>query len=473
MENVTKIRPTTPSATSIRIPPPLDPSFRPAGRARKALEERIHASGLGVPVTLAVEQPGGTVSRHATVAWPDGHPEAARSHHHAERLLKTLLWARGGHRVHVDGPGDLVKELRRHHADDPTGQFDARIMAEIYLRPLEIVQTPRAEMPASRGMTTRLGGHLDGCRIGFDLGASDRKVAAVIDGAVVFSEEVPWDPATHDDPQWHYDQLDDLLCRAAGHLPRVDAIGGSAAGAYVDNEVRVASLFRAVPRDRFEARVRGLFHELRRAWGDVPFVVVNDGEVTALAGSMAAGTGGLLGIAMGSSQAAGYVTREGTLTSWLDELAFVPVDDAPGAPADEWSGDRGCGVQYFSQQAVGRLLGPAGIEVDASCPLPERLVHLQDRMAAGDGPAATVYETIGVYLGYALLDYRDLYDFEHVLLLGRVLIGVGGDVIAERARAVLRAEDPAAHEGIAFHAPSERDKRHGQAVAAASLPALG
>ncbi|MFH1475629.1 MAG: ROK family protein, partial [Chloroflexota bacterium] len=305
--------------------------------------------------------------------------------------------------------------------------------------------------------------------IGFDLGASDRKVAAVIDGEVVFSEEVAWDPANHADPQWHYDGINDSLRRAAAHLPRVDAIGGSAAGAYVDNQVRVASLFRSLPRDRFEARVRGLFDDLRRAWGGVPFVVVNDGEVTALAGSMMADAGAFLGIALGSSQAAGYVTRERTLTTWLDELAFVPVDDAPDAPIDEWSGDRGCGVQYFSQQAVGRLLGEAGIEVDADAPLPQRLVHLQERMAAGDPSAAAVYATIGTYLGYALLDYRALYDVEHLLLLGRVMTGAGGDMVIDRARAVLRAEDPAAAEAMTVHTPSEHAKRHGQAVAAASL----
>jgi predicted NBD/HSP70 family sugar kinase len=240
----------------------------------------------------------------------------------------------------------------------------------------------------------------------------------------------------------------------------------------VDNEVRAASLFRAVPPDAFEARVRGLFHELREAWGGIPFVVVNDGEVTALAGSMMAGAGGLLGIAMGSSQAAGYVDREGRLTSRIDELAFAPVDEAPDAPVDEWSGDRGCGVQYFSQQGTARLMAKAGIEVDASTSLPERLVHLQELMAAGDARADLVYRTVGVDLGHALLTYREHYDLDHLLLLGRVMTGPGGDAIIEAARAVLAAEDPAAAEAIVFHLPDERMRRHGQAVAAASLPAL-
>jgi predicted NBD/HSP70 family sugar kinase len=458
-------------APAMRVQPPLDPAFRPAGRARRTHEARIRASGLGVPVALAVEQPGGTVSRHDTLAWPDGHPEAARSQHHAERLLKTLLWARGGSRVHVDGPDGLVAGLRRHYAQEPTGIFDAAIAGQIYLRPLELVRTPVHQIPPSGTTTASLGGHFEGCRIGFDLGASDRKVAAVIDGEVVFSEETAWDPAGHADPAWHYAGIDDSLRRAAARLPRVDAIGGSAAGVYVDNQVRVASLFRAVPRDLFETRVRGLFDELRQAWGGVPFVVVNDGEVTALAGSQMAGAGAFLGIALGSSQAAGYVTRERTLTTWLDELAFVPVDDAADAPLDEWSGGRGCGVQYLSQQAAGRLMEPAGIPVDPGTPLPQQLVHLQELTAAGDPRAARVYATIGTYLGYALLDYRELYDVEHLLVLGRVMTGAGGDVIIERARDVLRAEDPAAGEAITVHTPSERDKRHGQAVAAASLPA--
>jgi predicted NBD/HSP70 family sugar kinase len=317
--------------------------------------------------------------------------------------------------------------------------------------------------------TVAVGGDLRGCRIGFDLGASDRKAAAVIDGEVVFSEEVAWDPSHQADPGWHYAQIDDSLRRAAAHLPRVDAIGGSAAGVYVANEARSASLFRSVPADQFQ-RVRSLFHDLQAAWGGIPLEVRNDGDVTALAGAMVAGVGGLLGIAMGSSEAAGYVTRDRGLTPWLNELAFTPIDYSPDAPVDEWSGDRGCGVRYFSQQALPRLLPAAGIVVDEAMPLPERLVALQDLMASGDERAVRVYETIGTHFGYALLEYADFYDFEHVLLLGRVVTGPGGEIIGARAAEVLAVEGIA--RPVKFHAVSERDKRHGQAVAAASLPRI-
>jgi predicted NBD/HSP70 family sugar kinase len=457
---------------SPRVTPPLDPLFRPSVLARRELARAIAESRRGVPVSLAVERPGGSVWIRDSAVFEGGHPDAATSYAFCERLIKSMLWSRGGCRIWVDGPADLVDSLRRHYQEDPAGRFDARTLAEeVYGTQLDVIGAPRSSFPATRDETEQLGGHLDGCRIGFDLGASDRKAAAVVDGEVVFSEEIRWDPSRHEDPQWHFDEIMDSLRRAAAHLPRVDAIGGSAAGIYLDSEVRVASLFRSVPRQQFEHRVRGIFHELGAAWGGIPFVVVNDGEVTALAGASSAGVGSLLGVAMGSSEAAGYVRPDGGLTSWLNELAFTPIDYRADAPKDEWSGDRGCGVQYLSQQAVARLLPSAGIQADPASSLPERLVLLQESLAAGDPRALRVYETLGTYLGYALLDYRECYDFGHVLILGRVTTGPGGEVINARAQAVIQAEAPDAA-GIKFHAVSERDKRHGQAVAAASLPNL-
>ncbi|MHB8958113.1 MAG: ROK family protein [Candidatus Limnocylindrales bacterium] len=454
------------------VAPPLDPGFRPAWLAWRALEAATRDSAASRRVSVAVEQPSGPVFVREALVFDDGHPGAPAGIALCERLVKSMLWTFGGSRVWVDGPDALVDALRRHYAASPTGSFDARLMgSDIYRAPFEVLAAPRADFPSATDGATVLGGHLDGCRIGFDLGASDRKAAAVVDGEVVFSEEVPWDPASHPDPQWHLDQIDASLRSAAAHLPRVDAIGGSAAGVYVDSEVRVASLFRSVPRDQFDLRVRGLFKELRAAWG-VPLVVVNDGEVTALAGAMQAGVGGLLGVAMGSSEAAGYVTPAGALTSRLNELAFAPIDYAPDAPTDEWSGDRGCGVQYLSQQAAGRLLARAGIDVEPGMTLPERLVRLQALMADEDPRARLVYETIGTYLGYALLEYRRFYEFGHLSLLGRVMTGAGGDVIAAWAREVLEVEEPATAAPLTFLAVSERAKRHGQAVAAASLPQI-
>src|SRR5690606_14611587 len=205
-----------------------------------------------------------------------------------ERFIKFLLWSRGGWKVYFDGPAELHARLVDHYQNTNTGRFDAEIMGgRIYERSFAVVHT--REVPPPRESSAPLGRHLDGCRIGFDLGGSDRKVAAVQDGKCVFSEEVVWNPIPEKDPQWHFDQINDSLKRAAAHLPRVDAIGGSSAGVYVNNRVKVASLFRGVSREFFDNRVKDLFLELAQAWGRVPFEVANDGEVTALAGSMALG----------------------------------------------------------------------------------------------------------------------------------------------------------------------------------------
>jgi predicted NBD/HSP70 family sugar kinase len=252
----------------------------------------------------------------------------------------------------------------------------------------------------------------------------------------------------------------------------VDAIGGSAAGVYVNNRVKVASLFRGVPPDMFNRRVKDLFLEIKKAWNDVPFEVVNDGEVTALAGSMALGVNAILGIALGTSTAAGYVTPDGNITTWLNELAFVPVDYHPEAPVDEWSGDSGCGVQYFSQQAVARLMPAAGIDAPPDLPLPEKLKRVQALMAAGDARAQKIYQALGTYLGYGIAHFADFYDLRHVLVLGRVTSGRGGDFIVNGAREVLEVEFPELAQRLAFRVPDEKEKRHGQAIAAASLPAI-
>jgi predicted NBD/HSP70 family sugar kinase len=303
-------------------------------------------------------------------------------------------------------------------------------------------------------------------------GGSDRKAAAVIDGRVVFSDETVWDPYHKPDPRYHFEGIMDSLRKAAAHLPRVDAIGGSAAGVYVNNRVKAGSLFRGVPDEVFAARVKDLFLEVRRAWNDVPLDVVNDGEVTALAGSMSLGQNAILGIALGTSTAAGYVTPDGAITSWLNELAFVPVDYNPGAPVDEWSGDYGVGSQYFSQQAVGRLMPVAGIEAPEAMGLPDRLKMVQSLMAAGDQRARRIYQTIGTYLGYGVAHFASFYDIRHVLVLGRVTSGAGGSDIVSGARDVLAADFPELAGRIEFHVPDEHDKRHGQAIAAASLPRI-
>jgi predicted NBD/HSP70 family sugar kinase len=453
-----------------QILPPLDPGFLPAALWNRAYAQA--AAAEGEEFLIGLERSDGTRSLHRTRILPHRGAHVEINRRHLDRLLKFLLWQKGGWRVRLSGDAQAAAQLRAIYAPDGARAFDVEYMGRrIYREEFLIETVAAADQPPPLEIARPLGRHLDGCRIGFDLGGSDRKAAAVIDGKVVFSEEIRWDPYFQRDPAYHREGILDSLRRAAAHLPRVDAIGGSAAGVYVDNEVRAASLFRGVSAEDFERHVRRMFFDVQAEFGGVPFAVVNDGEVTALAGSMSMGDNAVLGLSMGTSTAGGYVTPEGTITPWLNELAFVPVDLRPDAPADEWSGDVGCAVQYFSQQGVGRLAPLAGLDFPAEVALPERLVEVQHLMHQGDARAEAIYRTIGVCFGYAIAQWAEFYPIRNLLVLGRVTSGAGGDLLLAESARVLRAEFPALAESIRLRTPDEHDKRHGQAVAAASLPA--
>jgi predicted NBD/HSP70 family sugar kinase len=452
--------------------PLLHKGFSPAVLANHAFLNLLRKSGRGAPLVIALERGDGSVSVFRTKCFEEGENSALLNFPYAERLVKMLLWQRGGWRVFIGGPKSIGEHIKRVYSPAGARAFDAEFMGGVYEHPFTVEIADPDKVPEPSEGTMRLGGHLEGCRIGFDLGASDRKVAAVIDGKTVYSEEVVWDPRNATDPSYHFNEIMAALKSAAKHLPRVDAIGGSAAGVYTSNRPRVGSLYRGVSKELFEKRIANLFLDLKGAWGGIPLEVVNDGEVTALAGAMSLSDTAVLGIALGSSQAGGYVTETGEITTWLNELAFCPVDYHPEAPVDEWSGDRGCGVQYFSQQAVFRLAPAAGIELAASRGLAEKLKSVQELLQAGDDRARLIFETIGCYVGYGIAHYADFYKLRHVLILGRVTSGEGGNIILTRAREVLQKEFPELAQEITLHLPDESSRRVGQAVAAASLPVI-
>ena len=453
-----------------RCLPALDPGFRPAALTHRAFRREV-ATACGVPLIFGLERPDGSLSRYETLVLPDNHPASATNRAIAERLLKFLLWQHGACRVHVGGPASVGEHLAATYAPGAARAFDWHFMgADVYARPFSVLPCHDDEVPPRREITRSLGRHLDGCRIGFDLGASDRKVAAVRDGVPLFSEETVWGPREQSDPAYHYSEIMAGLRAAAAHLPHVDAIGGSAAGIYVDNQPRIASLFRGVPRGRLDD-VRRLFLRIKNEM-NVPLEVINDGEVTALAGSMSLGVDAILGVALGSSEAAGYVTRAGHLTTWLNELAFAPVDYAPDAPRDEWSGDQGVGALYLSQQCVFRLASRAGLTLPATALPAEQLRVAQERLDAGDAGATAIWQTMATYLGYSLAHYADFYDLDHVLVLGRCTSGRGGALLLEGARAVLLTEFPELADRLTLHLPDETNRRVGQSIAAASLPTI-
>ncbi len=447
--------------------PPMDDEFRPAVLANRAFVK--DTATASVPLVIGLERDDGKLSRFETRVFPENHPRAEVNLYYVERILKFLLWQRGASKVYVGGPRNIGEYLQNCYAPGGKRNFDYHFMSEqVYEQPFSVELCQPSQVPPAQDSGEALGRHLEGCRVGFDLGASDRKVSAVIDGRVVYSEEVIWDPRRHSDPEYHYREIIKALKTAASKMPRVDAIGGSSAGIYIDNRPMVASLFRAIPPERFH-EIRNLFLRISDEL-KVPLEVINDGDVTALAGSMSLEDNGILGIAMGSSQAAGYIDMDGRILGWLNELCFAPIDYSPTAPVDEWSGDIGCGSQYFSQQCVFRLAPRVGIQIPGNLPDAEKLKFVQEKLDAGHSGAVNIWRSIGIYLGYALAHYSAFYDMKHVLILGRCTSGLGGTLILDEARKVMEAEFPELAAHLQIQLPDERSRRVGQSIAAASLP---
>lgn len=449
---------------NIKNVPSLDPDFTPI-----RIFNRNYLKGAKQPLSIAIIRDGGQTSVYKTAIYGTDSMRAA-DNYYVDRLVKTLLWIKGGYKICITGSSAIFDFIRKAYSPDGSRAFDYDFMTRVYERPLQVELCAFA--PEQLEISTPAGGQLKGCRIGFDAGGSDRKVSAVIDGEAVFSEEVIWHPKTSPDPEYHFQEIVSAFQTAAAHMPRVDAIGISSAGIYINNRTMAASLFLSVPPEAFEDKVKDIYLRAAREIGVDKIKVCNDGDVTALAGSMSLRENNILGIAMGTSEAGGYVDSKGNITGWLNELAFVPVDASPEAMIDEWSGDIGCGVKYFSQDAVIKLAHNGGIIFDKDQTPAQKLKQVQQLLEQGDSVAQEVFSSIGVYLGHTLAHYHDLYGFDLVLLLGRVTSGLGGDIVISVAEKVLQEEYPETISRFRLSLPDEKSRRVGQSIAAASLPEI-
>lgn len=450
--------------------PVLDKNFYPMIKALEEYDAEVKKSGNTAEVTLIAERNGGYNYVYKYTAFADGCGKDEWNFRIAERLAKTILWVVGGYKISVSGSKKIYEGLKKAYTADGTRAFDVDFMSGVYEKPFEVVWLEKDEIPAQKNCSLRVGGYLKGCRIGFDAGGSDRKVSAVIDGKVVYSEEVVWHPKTTEDPHYHYNEILTAMKTAASKMPRVDCIGVSSAGVYVDNKIMVASLFIKVDKKKYGDYVKNMYINIAKEMGNIPLEVANDGDVTALAGSIDLNDNRVLGIAMGTSEAVGYINKDGGINGWLSELAFVPVDFNEGAMADEWSGDVGVGCKYFSQDAVIKLAEAGGYRFKDGATPAEKLKEIQALMEKDDPLARQIYEDIGVYLAYTLPFYAKFYDMKHVLLLGRVTGGKGGNILLDSCKKVLEEEYPEFAE-LDISLPDEKNRRVGQSIAAASLPA--
>ena len=445
--------------------PELDPGFIPFG-----IWMENYLKGAKQPIAIAVERNEGQISVRKSFIYGTEEMKQA-DYRFVERYMKFLLWSIGGFRVYICGCDDIAAQLKASYSDTGERAFDADFFRKLYERELEIIALPLDKCPAANEAARPMGGHMDGCRIGFDAGGSDRKVSAVIDGECVYSEEVVWHPKTNPDPNYQYEGILDSFRTAASKMPRVDAIGVSSAGVFIGNAPMISSIFYCVPRERWD-EVKTVYDRAAAEMGNVPIVVANDGDVSALAGAIGMGRGSLMGLAMGTSEAVGYVDKDKNVLGWISELAFAPVDLNEEAMQDEWSTDFGVGCKYFSQDAVIKLAPRAGIEIDPALTPAEKLKVVQGLMEADDPRAQAVFRDIGTYLAYAVVQYSHFYDIRNLMLLGRVMSGKGGDTILCTCKQVLADEFPAIAEKVDVMLPDEKTRRVGQSAAAASLPEI-
>ena len=447
--------------------PELDEGFIPFGVWSEA-----YLKGATKPIAIAVERDKGHVSVRETKIY--GTAEMAEAdYRYVERFVKFLLWSIGGFRVSICGCSEIAQRLQKAYTAEGERHFDYTFVQQLYERELEILDLPLEECPKANEEALPIGGHMDGCRIGFDAGGSDRKVSAVINGEPVYSEEVVWFPKLNEDPTYQYNEILAAFRTAASKMPRVDAIGVSSAGVFIGNAPMISSIFYKVPRSKWDY-VKTVFDRAAAEIGpNIPILVANDGDISALAGAMGLGKGNLMGMAMGTSEAVGYVDKDQNVLGWINELAFAPVDLQADAMQDEWSTDYGVGCKYFSQDAVIKLAPRAGIELDPELSPAEKLKVVQGLMEADDPSAQAVFRSIGAYLAYTVVQYSQFYDIEHMMMLGRVMSGKGGDTILQVCNDILKEEYPALAAKCEVMLPDEKTRRVGQSVAAASLPAIG
>jgi predicted NBD/HSP70 family sugar kinase len=452
----------------------LTPEQMPSKRSFKPAVDILHqireAAPAGAEVlTIALERDRGYVSRY-DLPLPTRNQSAPEIIFLAERIVKFMLWSSGGWRVMLSGPPKVCQAIKSAYSPNGARKFDCRFMSRVYGCKTIVERLPFNEIPQGHERALMMDRNIGGNRLGFELNVDDVKVCAVRNGREIFSAEFSWEPSAQRDPEYHYSRINAVLQMAASHLRRVDAIGGSTPGIVVDNRIKAATIFRAVPESNFDA-ARDIFIRLADEW-QLPVEVANNGDIAALSGLIDMGRKGVLGIRFGNSEAGGYIDNRGCLTGRLNELAFAPVDLHPSAPRDEWSGDIGVGSQYFSQPAVNRIALKKGIHFPAKMPLDQRIVRIQEKMLEGDSAALNVFQQIGLYLGYTIPWYREFYDCNHFMILGGVTAGLGGVLMQETARLILHDRFPELAEQVDVLTQVEKIRKSGQAFAAATLPLL-
>jgi len=435
--------------------------------------------------------------RYSLPVFPDDHPDVEASIYVACNIIQEMIWQRSASGLMLAGPQKICEAVQKAYSKGGMYEFEVMQMPRVCGTPdkpftVTIVGSVSA-LPAGADTPVEVGKDVSGCRLSFDLGKSDIKTVAIKDGEVLYSKETEWD-VTNPDPQYHFDAVLAALKIAKEALPggQVDAVGGSATGTLSgNNEATWCDLFPNVPPAVYKEKVVDIFPRIAKALaGDVPFKVINDGEVTAVAAAQKIKAGNVFGISLGSATGGGYANADGNLLGWVNEMAYIKIDFNPDAVRNPWDkgAHTGCSHVYLGQRGATRFAAVAGVknlpdnyvyghpdtltikhEGHAQC---LKLIQKAMQDPTQEPQVRKIYETVGVYLGYALAQYKEFYAIDHVMILGRVPKGHGGDIMLEVAKRVLETEFPDLSP-VQFHTADDHFKAVGQCIAAAALPKIG
>lgn len=450
---------------SLLCPLPLDPDFIPAAVFLNDYQDFVlkspHKSILQIDIYRK------NVLLHTAcipicIEWE-------RSHHFfvCERVFKTCLWMVGGDAFFVDGCPGLSDFLANKYSLTGDRKFDADLIGQKSLhRSFEFLQKKLIYSPSKPHLQKF---YVDGQRIGLDLGGSDIKFVAIKDGVILHAEEISWNPYPQTDPQWHLQKILAALQKAAQFLSKVDSIGISMPGILIDEVIQISALFQGLTYEDFLQYIQQLRSFLQFYWPHVPIHMCNDGDAAALFGSYEYQSKRLLALSLGTSVAGGFVSSNLQILGWFNELAFIPIDFSPHAVQEPWSADRGCAASYLSQQGVFRLAMRENL-ISPYCENTQKLEWIQEQFLNENPKAITVFETLGIYLGYTIAYLAKWYQMDSILLLGRVCSKQSGQFLTDVAQKVLHKEFSHISETLQWKIPKkESQKRMSQAIAAAYL----
>ena len=108
----------------LKIKPELDPEFLPAILWNRAYEKTVKEAGAPVEVSIALVRPDETCTIFQTSILPLVDENEVLTLRYLERILKFLLWQRGGCKVLIAGCDPLVGKLAAIYSPDGEREFD-------------------------------------------------------------------------------------------------------------------------------------------------------------------------------------------------------------------------------------------------------------------------------------------------------------------------------------------------------------